>query len=415
MMEWSRPARARLVATLALAAAFECGFAGTAESAARVALLPAGPGASVVVELNGDVPDAKRVDPTDDRTIAVEIGPVRDTVLNQLLQAAKDSPIVDHVRLRASAQAGQGTRVTIQVSTKQPVIGTVRRAARRLYIDLTPRDAVPPVPARSATAAVAATRPPAPPPAPPRKVVSPPVPTQATPAQPAPTNAPASAALPSNAVGQPAATRTAASPLDLDATAAQLAKAADVRGLERLRRDLEAQRSAPTAATPDAASLDAALARLDAFILEAQRNRLAADAALLRGDPVATSGRGAAAGAASARASNAPVDPAVAVLRTLRPDLERVARAAAAWTGGKPPSELLTLSAMLPRFRAQRPPAPIAPAHASAVTALDQLALTWASASADPPPEGSPPPVVQRIRAALDEYLAQEKSLGTKN
>lgn len=381
-----------------------------AESPTRVALLPAGSRASVLVELDADVLKAATVDAPDDRTVTVEIGPVRQRVANQLLQAAKDSPLVDRVRLRAAPRGAEGAVLTIQVMAKQPVTGSVRRSRRRVYIDLAPRGNTP-TPASPVASKDARQKPTAlPTPVAPPSVPAPAVGVGVT--------AAGAAAVVSAAPS--GATRAGASPSDLETTASQLAKAADVRGLERLKRDLEATRGAPGATAADAVAIDARLLRLDEYMREAQRNRLAADAALLRGDPASPATPRApstnAPAAALGGASTSSISDALSIvaLRAFRPDLEKIAQAAAAWTGGQPPPTLVTLSAMLPRFRTQRPPASIAKAHANASAALDQLALVWASASADPPPEGQPPAAVQRVRAVLDEYLTLEKALDAK-
>lgn len=407
-----RTSHARAIAALA-AVWWSHGGAAYAAETTRVALLPAGVRASVLVELNADVPNATAVEAADDRTVAVEIGPVREAVLNQLLQAANDSPLVDRVRLRATPHGEQGTLITIQVMAKQPVTGSVRRSSRRVYIDLAPRDGE-----RAPVAAggnLATPRPSARPSALPTPAASPSLTTPG--ALPRATSA---ATRPATSAAPAVATRTVSSPLDIEAAASQLAAAADVRGLERLKRDLEAKRSAPDAAAVDAVAIDAALSRLDAFVLEAQRNRLKADAALLRGGPSApapstpASGSGPAAPSGAATPSTTSEARSIEALRAFRPDLEKIAQAAAAWTGGQPPPTLVTLSAMLPRFRAQRPPASIAKAHADASAALDQLALVWASASANPPPEGQPPASVQRVHAVLDSYLTLERALDAK-
>jgi hypothetical protein len=109
-----------------------------ADPPVRIVLLPAGERASVVVEFDPETPKATAIEVIDTRSFAVEIGPVRTTVANQLLQAATQSPLVSEVRVRSVPQGTEGTLITLHVSAKNPVSGLVRRAQRRIYIDLEP-------------------------------------------------------------------------------------------------------------------------------------------------------------------------------------------------------------------------------------------------------------------------------------
>jgi hypothetical protein len=110
----------------------------SAETPARIALLAAGPRASVVVEFADEAPKATAIEAPDNRSFAVEIGPVHSAVANQLLQAASASPLVAEVRVRSVPQGAQGTLITLYVTAKTAVSGLVRRAQRRIYIDLEP-------------------------------------------------------------------------------------------------------------------------------------------------------------------------------------------------------------------------------------------------------------------------------------
>jgi hypothetical protein len=110
----------------------------SAETPARIALLAAGPRASVVVEFADEAPKATAIEAPDSRSFAVEIGPVHSTIANQLLQAASASPLVTEVRVRSVPQGPQGTLITLYVTAKTAVSGLVRRAQRRIYIDLEP-------------------------------------------------------------------------------------------------------------------------------------------------------------------------------------------------------------------------------------------------------------------------------------
>ncbi|MGE3704148.1 MAG: hypothetical protein AB7I13_02675, partial [Vicinamibacterales bacterium] len=170
----------------------------------RVSLLSSGSRASVVIELEGAGAKATAIEATDNQSVAVEIGPVHGKVANQRLQAGAASALVSEVRVRGVTQGTDGTVITIQVIAKTPVIGSVRRAQQRVYIDLERRDspglttgaavaAAPPAgpalttAARSA-AAPAATSPSSSSPAPPPGL---PVNGQAAPKAPAPIPAPA--------------------------------------------------------------------------------------------------------------------------------------------------------------------------------------------------------------------------------
>lgn len=109
-------------------------------SGPRVSLLSSGTRASVVIELDGDGAKATAIEATDNQSVAVEIGPIQGKVANQRLKAAADSSLVNEVRVRGITQGAEGTIITIQVLAKAPVSGSVRRAQRRVYIDLERRD-----------------------------------------------------------------------------------------------------------------------------------------------------------------------------------------------------------------------------------------------------------------------------------
>ena len=159
----------RLVLGACLIAIAPPGLARSADTSTRIMLLPAGERASVVVEFDDEVPKATAIEAADNQSFDVEIGPVRSKVANQWLQAAKQSPLVSEVRVRVVPQGAQGMLVTLHVTAKTPVSGLVRRAQRRIYIDLEPLSvaaASKPVgrtalAAPDAAAPSAATRPPA--------------------------------------------------------------------------------------------------------------------------------------------------------------------------------------------------------------------------------------------------------------
>ena len=461
------------VAILCLAAVSLTGAEG---AGAKVLLLPAGSRTSIVVELDDETPKATAIEATDNQSVAVEIGPVRGKVINQLLEAAKDSPLVSQVRVRGITQGADGTIITIYVTAKTPVSGSVRRAQRRIYIDLeplgangvgprppnrlaaaeapkptqtsgtapsstkaapqpvttpapaprrittptpTPPVAVPPPAATRTAAAKPATQPPAPvnPLSEAAAGVTAPPPV----APPAPLNAPATSPAaaetvlprPQTAVGTftagaapmtstPGARAVTAGPGALgefQRQAEQLTKIPDVKALERLKADLQAQRSAMAANGGSTIEHDALLVRFDQFLVDAQRNQLAADASLFRK------------GAGDSVVGSAPTFQQA--LRPLKPELESVSGALRGWSGGAlPPANLQgVVASLLPRLRSLKPPANIATAHSWMCESLDSLALMWAKAAVEPPPEGSESAVIDRARQAVDDFLRLEATL----
>src|SRR5262249_43849631 len=66
------------------------------------------------------------------------IGPVRNKVVNQLLQAAQSSPLVSQVLVRGVPRGPEGTLIAIRVTGKSALSGSVRQTGRHLYIDLEP-------------------------------------------------------------------------------------------------------------------------------------------------------------------------------------------------------------------------------------------------------------------------------------
>ncbi len=434
---------------------------------AKVLLLPAGSRTSIVVELDDETPKATAIEATDNQSVAVEIGPVRGKVINQLLDAAKDSPLVSQVRVRGITQGADGTIITIYVTAKTAVSGSVRRAQRRIYIDLEPlgangvgprqpdrlaateaptptqttgttpakatppaarvaKVAPPPTPPARSTATAAPPRAPQPAPAPERTQVA-----QAAPAvtprppvaPPAPLNAPATSPAaaetvlprPQTAVGTytagaapmtstPGARAMTAGPgalSEIQRQAEQLTKMPDVKALERLKADLQAQRSAMAANGGSTSEYDALLVRFDQFLVDAQRNQLAADASLFRK------------GAGDSVVGSAPTFQQA--LRPLKPELESVSGALRGWSGGAlPPANLQgVVASLLPRLRSLKPPASIATAHSWMCESLDALALMWAKAAVEPPPEGSETAVIDRARQAVDDFLRLDATLST--
>jgi hypothetical protein len=293
------------------------------EGAARVMLLPSVDRASVVIELDDDVHHTA-IHTSDDRTVTVEIGPVKVRVVNQVLQAAARSPLVSQVRVRGVTRGSEGTLIALQIVGKAAISGSVRRHQRRVYIDLEPltqgaaveravtrpridgaiQAAKSPPPASRPTPATA--------PAPRSTAASGPIavrstpppaspsssgPTPATAPSPAPVREPAeaqAARMPSPSTPPPPASASArtpgaasarpgnapAFPPSLVDRAEALARIPDVRGLEKLKAESLA---APQAGAEPTAGADALAARIDALLAEARKNQLLADARLFRG------------------------------------------------------------------------------------------------------------------------------------
>ncbi len=460
-----RSSRWRVVlAVLWLASVFDA----RAEGAnARVLLLPAGARTSIVVELDDEMPEATAIEATDSQSVEVEIGPVRGKVVNQVLEAAQDSPLVRQVRVSGVTQGADGTVISIRVTAKSPVSGTVRRAQRRIYIDLVPLTASarasrqpdpvsateapkptqttgtsPPKLPPPATKVARVTPPAAPParnaatsaparpaqspaaPAPERNPIAQAAPTVPPPqpvAPPPPMNAPAPPPVttdavlprPQNAVGTytagpapmtstPGVRSVPAGPGalgEIQRQAEQLIRIPDVKGLERLKGDLQAQRATAAANGGSTIEYDALLGQFDQYLVTAQRNQLAADASLFRksdGDGVVDS-----------------VPSFQQALHPLKPELVSVSGALRGWSGGAlPPANLQgVVASLLPRLRSLKPPASIATAHSWMCESLDALALMWAKAAVEPPPEGSETPVIDRARQAVDDFLRLEATL----
>ncbi len=460
------PGSGRRRVSAALAALWVCGaltaFAAD-DSGARVTLLSTGPRASIVIELDDETPKATAIEATDSNSVAVEIGPVRGKVANQLLQAARSSPLVSHVRIRGVTQGAEGTIITIHIVAKVPVSGSVRRAQRRIYVDLEPRQAggtgpagadrlvavdaaVPTQTAGTLTAPAKPAAPPVKPAAPAAAPVRSPAPVAAT-ARPAAAPPIATTAPPAVAVaGPPAATFTApvAAPTapapdpvlpkpaaaagtftpnvapatstpglrpvatattslaEVQLKAQQLVSAPDVKALERMKTDLESRRSAAAAGATSTEDIDALLARFEQFLAQARRNQLAADGSLFKGNQPAAPG--------------GSVGDFRQALAQVKPDLESVASALRGWSGGSlPPANLQgAVASLMPRLRALKPSSSeMVVAHARLGDALDALALMWAKAAVETPPEGTEQAVIERARDAVDDFLRLERTAGS--
>ena len=260
-----RPAVRRLVVAVLGVWLATAPAASAAGQVARITLLPVGSRASLVVEIDDAVTTATAIEATDDRAVAVEIGPVRGRVRNQLLQAPGNSPLVSQVRVRGVTHGNDGTVITIYVTAKTPVSGSVRQAPGRVYIDLVPRDA-----SRAAAPDSRDTT------ARQRAQPAAPVPVRQAPV-PATTTATRS---PGNAAGPSASREPPPALTDVENRAAEYAGKGDVRSLERLKTELQVRRATAVAAATDTTDVDTTITHVDWFAVAARQNRLAADAAL---------------------------------------------------------------------------------------------------------------------------------------
>lgn len=433
----------------------------TAGGSARVSLLPSGPRASVLVELDDTDIGATAIEATDNHTVAVEIGPVHGKVVNQLLQAAENSPLVSQVRVSGITQGSDGTLVTIHITAKAPISGSVRRTARRIYIDLEPRTAAPalksttppsPVPAPATPAAPRASAP-----VNARADVTPPVATKPA-AQPlAKTTAPAppSADVPARpaAAVAPVTTNAKAGSVDeLNKRADKLRRSSDIKGLEKLREDVAKQ---PTGMEMSDASKTVLLAQVDSYLDEARRQRLLNDAALFRSQagnnvmaapapggsmpppvpspapgsetptattaPVAPPVTSAAAAPATAASPGRPAPagpsagnsprvgaPADSALAQAVQDVRTMKASLLQWQPGYVPAPTFAAQAQALSLRLQQLTVPpqVAIPMSSLTAALVNLASTWV-----PSPDGSMIPFrndaleVERTKTAMDAFL----------
>lgn len=441
-VESCRPVRpagpwATAVALLGLIASASLLFAADPE-VARVVLLPSADRASVVIELDEDVRQTS-IHAADDRTVNVEIGPVKSKVVNRLLQATENSLLVSQVRVRGITRGAEGTLIALQIVGKASLSGSVRRVQRRIYVDLEPLSSAAeaverpaaetrgrrapatqsakaaanpaiPRPARLPAASAGVARPPKP-----SRIAAPQVARGGAPAAtPAATKPPSPSLSPSNAV---------------IAKAEALALTPDVKGLERLKTDVQATRPGGG----DAAT-EALMARIDALLTEARKNQLLADAKLFRGSATASAPPPTKPGASSVpapaatsgqRSSSPAIVPEMAptprssetqksggfqlAMRQLRPELERVNGTISVLTPGAVLSGDLPaqIESVLSRLRALDPPGELGSSHERACGALSSLLTGWVRA-----PNGqwviavgSDPGALENTRAAMFDYL----------
>jgi hypothetical protein len=117
------------------------------ESALRgVYLLPVGNNrASVVVELETAGGQAKIVDIKDAGSFVVDIGPLPGPVDARVLRAAPSAPLVREVVVRGMSGSSHETVARVQVGLRSPAAGSLRVAGRRIYIDFAPENTRSPV------------------------------------------------------------------------------------------------------------------------------------------------------------------------------------------------------------------------------------------------------------------------------
>jgi hypothetical protein len=220
-------------------------------------------------------------------------------------------------------------------------------------------------------------------------------------------------AVPSTSTPGVRPTAPAPSLEDVQRRAELLVKQPDVKALERLKSDLQARRTAAGATSASTAEMDALLGRFDEYMAEAQRNQLRLDGSLFRGNAPAEAPAPAATPAAAAP-SGGDLREFRQAFQPVRPDLESLADALQAWSAGAPPPPNLQtiLAGLLVKLRRLKPPAAIAEAHGAVCEALDALALMWAQAAVEPPSEATESANIERSRAAVQEFLRVERTLG---
>ncbi|HVH27971.1 MAG TPA: hypothetical protein VM818_14480 [Vicinamibacterales bacterium] len=205
-----------------------------------VYLLPVGSRASIVVELQNTGAQATVVETDDAGTFVVDIGPVVGTVAAQVLRATPLAPLVREVIVGGVSHSLDKTVVRVQVALRSAAAGSVRIADRRVYIDFAPQGARP----------------------------------QVTPPAPAP---PPPAAPPAALVADRVETDE-----DVLARARSLASVPNVKGLIDLRARVVRQRRDTGQSPATDGKSDELLARIDAYLAEAQKLQLAKDARLFQ-------------------------------------------------------------------------------------------------------------------------------------
>jgi hypothetical protein len=295
------------------------------------------------------------------------------------------------------------------------VSGLVRRAQRRIYIDLEPLS--PTFTARlggssvldapdASKAAAPVTEPlnssaASPAPATGAKIV--------TPRTAAVRPGPATIAAPTAVPAPPSSPdRLLPAPDEILRRAALLARQSDVKALEKLKLDLLASRAAAgTAAPPE--QPDPIIDRVDQSLDEARKRRLLTDARLFKGD---RSSGVAAFAPAALPAAPGPDEPFRPMINPLIPELERVSAMLSEWQPDFVPSPNVpqSLEALTLRLRVVRPPSRLSAVHERLCLALGTLAKSWVPApdgvSVIPiSPRGTDPRLIVNAKVALIDYL----------
>lgn len=129
----------------------------------RLTLLPAGTREAIVIDLEDDLAVVATLPSPDDRTVRIEIGPLRGAAAPQRWEAPASATLVREIRAIPSSTPAVGDMVILQIATKQRVNASVRQSRRRLYIDVTPAAVAPAMTARAAARPAAPAAVPAPP------------------------------------------------------------------------------------------------------------------------------------------------------------------------------------------------------------------------------------------------------------
>jgi hypothetical protein len=361
----------RLVLGACLITVAHPGLARSADTPTKITLLPTGERASVVVEFDDEVPKATAVEAADNRSFDVEIGPVRSKVANQWLQAARQSPLVSEVRVRVVPQGAQGMLILLHVTAKTEVSGLVRRAQRRIYIDLEP------LPVAAASKPAGRTASAVPDAAAPSTLQSP---VARTTSEVSPAQSPATAV--SKAPPSPGVSESRVE--EIQRRAELLARQSDVKGLEKLKTDVIARLASSASGSRPVAASDAPdpmIAQIDHYLDEARQKRLLTDARLFK-DSKATTTPGAVVREPDPAASAPAIPPDEAFRRAIEPlipELETMNAMLSQWQPGFVPSPSLpqSLEALTIRLRVLRPPVRLGAFHERLCVALGALAKSW--------------------------------------
>jgi type II secretory pathway predicted ATPase ExeA len=214
--------------------------AGPASALARVVMLVVGDRASLALELR-DAGVEAATQSADATTLVIDMGPVTGSVLPQELEAEAGTPCVARVSIQGTDKPNLGRFVRARVALRSACSSQKRVAGRRVYIDF----------AAPGSAPVA------------------------------PGSAPAAPALSAKSAAAPPAPATAPVEADVLGKARALAQQPDVRGLLRLRDDVE--RRGKRAGQLESEEFKRMLGSLDRYTNEARALQLQIDAQAFRG------------------------------------------------------------------------------------------------------------------------------------